>query len=259
MITVTLPSLYPDALVRVLNNLRDATRSKLQVLVVSPFAPPVDFPGVEWIEEDRTRSNGCNAGHARALDSMTGDFVMPWVDDHLLSDGWDVDLLRDYVVREKLFHASAPGKPFVVGLRHCWPHHVGTEFGVYYPYFPFLRRAYLDAVGWFDPAYKKGFADSDLALRVWSSGGRCEWSSRSLIVVHHDDDRKAGVVFEQSDMDLFVERWAGKYGRGWQTGKIRDFNMDVVPEAIPSLASDRTIYQNEPGYRLRALAGGWRE
>lgn len=261
-ITITLPSLYPDALRRALYNVQDATRTPHEVLVVSPVPPPVTFPSTVWVRERPGMANGCNAGHARAYAAhATGDYIMPWVDDHLLADGWDVVTLRNYERREKAFHATAPGKPFCLGLRHTWPLHVGTEFGIYYPYFPFSRRKYIEQVGWFDPAYKKGFADSDLAFRFWQAGGRCEWSDHALIVVHHDDDRKAGVVFEQADMDLFVARWAPKYGAGWKTGKIRDFNMDIEPDNIPQLVdpSGRTVYQNEPAFRDRALASGWRE
>ena len=259
-ISITVPSIYPDACERALNNLRDATRGDYEVILISPFEPPGGArKNVVWLREDPATASGCNAGHALALKYFTGDFVVPWVDDHLIADGWDTTLVRYYEERENRFHKKHAGKPFSVGLRHAWPHHVGTEFGIYYPYFPFQRRSYLDAVGWFDPAYKKGFADSDLALRIWSAGGRCEWSDKAYIVVHHDDNRKDGVVFDPRDMELFVERWAPVYGQGWQTGHIRDFNMDVVPEDFTGLVSDNTFHQNCPSFRDRVLAGGWRQ
>jgi hypothetical protein len=258
LISITLPSLYPEACARALNNIRDATRSRYEIVMVSPFEPPRGHRHIWWIREDPAQSNGCNAGHAKALDFLTGDFVIPWVDDHFLQDGWDVSALRQYERRENEFHRQSAGRPFALGIRHCWPRHVGSEFGIYYAYFPLIRRKYLDVVGWFDPAYRKGFADSDFCFRIWDAGGRCEWSEGDQIVVHHDDDRKAGVVFEQADMDLFVRRWAPKYGRGWQTGKIRDFNCDVVPDSFPHLASNNTFYLNDPSFRVEILKGGWK-
>jgi hypothetical protein len=258
VISLTLPSLFPAACHRALNNLRDATRSRYEVILVSPFEPPLGHPEVWWIKEEPDQATGCNAGHARAWACLTGDFVLPWVDDHLLTDGWDVAVLRQYDRREALFHRVAPGAPFALGLRHCWPRHVGTEFGIYYPYFPFTRRSNLERVGWFDPAYRKGFADSDLALRIWSAGGRCEWTETSQLVVHHDDDRKAGVVFTDADMALFLSRWASRYGKGWDTSQIRGFNMDVVPEDFPALVDSNTFHRNDPSFRQSVLAGGWR-
>ena len=238
---------------------RRNARGDYEIILISPFEPPVGHKNIVWVYEDPATANGCNAGHAKAREHFTGDFVIPWVDDHLISDGWDLRVIKEYEAREKLFHKQSPGKPFCMGLRHTWPFHVGTQFGIYYPYFPFQRRQYLDVVGWFDPAYQKGFADGDLAMRIWQAGGRCEWTPNAMIVVHPDDCRKAGVVFAQADMDLFVQRWAPVYGQGWNTGHIRDFNMDIVPEDHPNLVGDRTVFHTDPSYRNKALANGWQQ
>ncbi len=260
MISISLPSIYPDLVGRTLRNIRDATRSEYEVILVSPEPPPADCAEhVTWIEEPAGSGTGCNAGHAAAWEHMKGEFVTPWVDDHLYVDGWSALAIANYERREKKFHAKHPGKPFALGLRHIWPHHVGTQFGVYYPYFPLVRREYIEQVGWYDPAYLKGFADGDLALRIWSAGGRCEWTDAGLIQVDMvADNRKAGVMFEQSDMDLFVERWAPRYGDGWATSHIRDFNIDIEPYHFHALVEGNSIYQNHPGYRDEVLAGGWR-
>jgi hypothetical protein len=261
-LSISLPSIYGTALLRTLKNIRDATRCDYEVILVSPWKPVVD--GIDdriiWVEEQEGTGTGCNAGHAAALAHMTGEFCLPWVDDHFLADGWDVEALRDYEDRERVFHAAGRhrGKPFSLGLHHAWPHHVGTCFGRFYPYFPLIRRKYVERLGWFDPAYKQGFADSDLAMRVWSAGGRCEWSDRALIVVHHDDDRKNGAMFAPSDMDLYIERWAPKYGSDWKTDHLRDFNIDVEPNWVPSVVSDRTICFDGPGFRDVVMAHGWR-
>lgn len=253
MISIALPSIYPEACARTLCNVRDATRSRYEVILVSPFEPPRGHRHVWWIKEEPRDATGCTAAHARAAEHFAGDYVLPWADDQIFVDGWDVATLRNYGRREEAFHRSFPGKPFVLGLHHCQPRHVGTEFGIYYPYFPFLRRAYVERLGWFDPAYRKGFADSDFAMRVWSAGGRCEWQEGSQIIVHPDDGRKAGSVFAQADMELFVQRWAPLYGKGWRTRHIRDFNIDVEPESFPMLVSDNTFFVNEPSFRAKVL------
>jgi hypothetical protein len=259
-ISISLPSIYADCLGRTLRNVRDATRSRYEVILVSPTAPPEDCAEhVTWIEEKPGTGTGCNAGHAAALEHMRGDFFMPWVDDHYLLDGWDALALANYERREAAFHGSAPGKPFALGMRHIFPHHVGTQFGIYYPYFPLIRRKYVEQVGWYDPAYLKGFADGDLALRVWSAGGRCEWSDHGLVHVHlEDDNRKDGVMFAPSDMDLFVSRWAPRYGAGWDTGNLRGFNIDVEPNQFPGLCDGSTVYRNDPAFRATLVDGGWR-
>ncbi len=85
MISITLPSLYPDALGRALQNIRETARSPYEVIVVSPF--PIHDKDVTWIEE--TKSTGCNAAHMAAMSKVKGEFVTGWVDDHLYLDGWD--------------------------------------------------------------------------------------------------------------------------------------------------------------------------
>lgn len=256
MISITLPSLYPDSCARTLRNICDATRSPYEVILVSPFPPPDDLKeNVTWIEEPAGTGTGCNAGHAAGFATARGEYLMPWVDDHFFLDGWDTIAIPTWQARSKAYD----GKPFLLGLRHIFPHHVGTEFGIYYPYFPFAARAVFEMVGWFDPAYRAGFADSDLALRVWDAGGRCEWSDRALVHVHlEDDNRKGGVVFAGEDMTIFLSRWAEKYGQGWRTDHIRDFNIDIEPGAFPDLCVGNTVHYNTPMFRDVVLDGGWR-
>ena len=260
MISISLPSIYPELIGRTLRNIRDATRSPYEVILVSPEPAPADCAeNVVWIEEPPGTGTGCNAGHAAAWAHMRGEFVTPWVDDHYYVDGWDALAVANYERREREFHKTSPDKPFALGLRHIWPHHVGTQFGIYYPYFPLVRRRYIERVGWYDPAYLKGFADGDLALRIWAGGGRCEWSDAGLIQVSMDDDnRKNGVMYAPSDMTLFVERWSPKYGAGWDTGDLRGFNIDFEPQVFPQLCDGNTAYLNEPRFREELVAGGWR-
>lgn len=259
-LSISLPSLYPVDCERSLKNLRDATRCDFEVVLVSPFVPPeVDGIKVIWIEEPEGTGTGCNAGHARAFERMTGEYLMPWVDDHYVLDGWDAVALPSFEAREKAFQTEHPGKPFVLGLRHIFPHHCGSTFGIYYPYFPFSRRVTYEKIGWYDPSFLKGFADSDLAMRVWDAGGRCEWADRGLIQVDLvADSRKAGVMYDQSDINLFIERWAPKYGVGWDTTTLRGFNIDVEIAYTSELCSNNTIVYNNPEFRDIVLTKGWR-
>lgn len=219
MISLTLPSVYPDALERSLRNLRDATRGPYQVVVVSSFPPPPiagRYGVVEWVME--TDPRGCNAGHAAALDKVRGDYIVAWVDDHLLVDGWDTFSIRDFEV------SSMKDRPLLLGLRQVSPQQVGTVFGWYYPYFPMMRASDASEIGWFDGAYCEDFADCDLAMRVYKRGGMARWSLETTVVVHQDDARKSGRPVNEMDMALFVGRWGQP---GWDTSHIRGFNLDV--------------------------------
>lgn len=224
MISITLPSLYPDKLERALANLRETTRGVYEVIVVSPFEPEYSDE-IVWIE-DLPRL-GPNAAHERALRMTSGDFILSWVDDHLLAPAWD-----DAAVAE--LHALAIINPdAVLGLRHADTKHVGTVFGRYYPFFPFMRN-YTARRSWFDGAYRRGFADCDLGLRVWARYGFCAWSG-PLVTRCGDDvkrltDSEAG--YEPQDLELFLRRWGQSLGQGWPTNVVRDFNIDVIPEEL---------------------------
>lgn len=232
-LSITLPSLFPVALARALANIRDATRANYEVIVVSPKPPPREFKNIIWIEEVEGTGTGCAAAHYDAGQVASGEFITPFADDHLYTDGWDVGALKNYERRETRFHGKNPGKPFILGLRHVDPAHVGTEMGLYYAYFPFMRRFYIERISYYDCAYRSGFSDSDLSFRCWNAGGRCEWSERGLIVAHPDDNRKTGALFTDADMKLFVRRWGRKYGKGWGFERIRQFNLDINPKTWP--------------------------
>lgn len=250
VISITLPSLYPDALGRSLRNIDRMTRCEYQVIVVSPFDPQRDICRGELIWVQENTQLGISAAHSAAIERATGEFVTAWADDHLYAGGWDIVALQNFKDRELAFHRLSPGV-FELGLRHVYPDHIGTEFGIYYPYFPFMRLSDVAKVGgWLSGEYRHGFSDSDLALRVWSSGGRCEWSE-SVIIAHIDDMRKHGVVCNDNDMRLFTSCWGPRYGAGWDMSHLRGFNLDFVPEQFPGVLDDsrRSVYRNDPKFR----------
>jgi hypothetical protein len=226
MISITLPSVHPEALVRTLANLRACTNGSYEVIVVSPFEPP-GGDNIIWIPEDKPK--GPNVAHGYAAVLARGDYVLGWVDDHLLTPDWDKWTIRVFEGVETV------GTPALLGLRHVLEDHVGTVFGHYYAYFPFVRRETVDRVGWLGVGeYQRGFADCDLGMRVWSAQGYCTWGSRCVLrcaddaKVLHDDE--AG--YEPEDLQKFLRRWRFRFGKGWPANVVRDFNIDVVPEQM---------------------------
>jgi hypothetical protein len=251
MISITLPSIYPSALARAIHSIADVTRGSHEIIVVSPFY--ASGPNVVWVSEPERK--GCSAAHSLAFQSAKGEFVTAWADDHDYVDGWDELALDDFRTREQVFLKSGGKGPFELGLRHTTPRHLGTEFGIYYPYFPFMRTEDVKKVGgWLPSDYWGGFSDSDLALRVWSSGGRCEWSKEGLVIPHEDNFARTyvggGAVWTPADMALFLQRWAPRYGAGWDTSNLRRFNIDLIPERYPELIDDtgRSIFFNRPEF-----------
>lgn len=250
-ISITLPSIYPAACERALENIVASTICDVEIIVVSPFKPPpVNLrwgQTLVWLEE-KVKST-CAAAHDRARYEATGDFVTAFADDFLYTDRWDEKIVPDFLDRERRW--VGPG--YVMGLRYKPSPFVGTVFGMYYANFPFMRRASLERFGYIGPEYKRGFGDSDLGMRVWSRGGRCEFSADQVLLVTPDDQRKGGVLHDPSDMALFLSRWAPVYGKGWRTKGLRGFNLDIVPEEHPGVIFGRTVNYNDPEFRRAVI------
>ncbi len=227
MISLTLPSIHEGALRRTLDNINQTTRNFVEVVVVAPFQFEYKLRNgkVVWIKE--TTPLGCNGGHEIAAKFATQKFIAPWVDDHLFINGWDFIILWGFTLPQL--------GPLSVGLRHAIEPHVGTVFGKYYPYFPVMRLDDIKNIGWFSGEYKRGFADCDLAMRVWDAGGACVPSDIGVVLKHPDDARKMGDLMEgeahclPEDMALFLSRWGEKYGEGYDLSSLRGFNQDIVP------------------------------
>ena len=236
MISITLPSIYPDALKRTLENLRDTSVGEYEVIIVSPFDPPriVGKNGwIKWVME--TEPKGCNPAHAKAFPHARGEYITAWVDDHLYVPRWDEIIIKDFRerVNVQVWNMSA-AKPLLMGMRQG--PFVGLTFGMYYAYFPFMRTTDAKTTGWFSTDYERDFADVDLAMRVWDYGGVCEWSKEILIAAHVDDNRKGGRQVNESDMNKFISRWKLVYGKDCSTATLRDFNNDIpMPLDIRSI------------------------
>lgn len=245
-ITITLPSIYPDALSAAIDNIKATTRNEHHIIVVSPFE--VHRSDVFWIRD----INGCGANYAHnvAARFADGDFITVAVDDFHYVDGWDEILIADFLDREQQAKTD-----LLMGIRYVTNDYVGTVFGIYYANFPFMRQSCLKKIGWLGSEYVRGFGDSDLSLRFWSAGGRVEFSERALLEPVPDPGgssftldhvRKQDVLFTEQDYATFVTRWGGQYGIGWDIANLRgfnhDFNIRQFPQALA--ACGRTVYNN---------------
>jgi hypothetical protein len=233
-ISITLPSVHPEALKRTLANLRAVTEGSYEVIVVSPFEPP-GLDEVVWLPEDK--ACGPNIAHGFAFTLAQGEYILGWVDDHLLVEGWDTAAILNLRI------AEAVDRPAMIGLRHRIENHVGTVFGHYYPYFPFARCSAMRNIGWLGVGqYRRGFADCDLGLRVWDKGGFCTWGRRCVLRCDDDvkvlPDGEAG--YEPEDLEKFLKRWGHKFPN-WPTNMVRGFNIDIIPEQLSAVKIGGTV------------------
>lgn len=248
-LSIVLPSLFPQSLLRVLGNVQATTHEiDYEFLAVTPFE--VSGPNVVWVREEVPR--GTVAAHAAAYAAMTGDILVALSDDVTLADDWAGIALAALEERE----AENRGGAFCLGL-HQSNFAVGTVFGIYFPFFPFVRASTLRAVGgYYDPAYVAGYADPDLGLRIWKAGGRCERTSLPLITRtvragQEDIDPPAKTsASELRDIRTFAERWGVHYGKGWATETKDDFNLDIDPMFELVVGEECSVFFNDPIFKV---------
>lgn len=249
-LSISLPSLFPQSLLRVLSNVQATTHEiDYEFLAVTPFE--VSGPNIRWIREDVPRGNV--AAHAAAYAAMTGDIMVALTDDVVLADDWAGVALAALEEREA---ASGDGRPFCLGL-HQSNFAIGTVFGIYFPFFPFVRASTLRRVGgYYDPAYIAEYGDPDLGLRVWSAGGRCERTPLPLVTRgqregHEDVEPPAKTSASQMrDMQTFAERWRERYGKGWSTKTTDDFNLNIDPMFELVVGEDYSVFFNDPLFKI---------
>ncbi|MCQ8102486.1 hypothetical protein NP590_00095 [Methylomonas sp. SURF-2] len=232
-ISITLPSLYPDALARTLKNIRNTTSVDYEIIVVSPFK--VDETDVIWIEEKER--NGSAFAHAVASSRATGNFITATSDDCEYLPGWDIQAIANFSARK-----PKDGSMFCLGLHFGL---IGTVYGIYYCNFPFMRLEDALSIGYFDGRFKKDFTDTDLSFKVWSKGGRCEYSKKKLINITKADIRKGGENCLDEDLDLFAKKWGAIYGQGFKASSMRCINIDFDPDHHPEFVQDYSVYNNE--------------
>lgn len=250
-LSLILPSLFPAAMRRTIDNLHATTRGvDYEILAVTPFE--VTGPNVRWIREEAPK--GAVHAHIMAHERMSGDILVALSDDVLLADNWAQIALANLESR------SRPSIPFGLGL-HQSNFILGTVFGIYYPFFIVVRKAVLDAIGCYnDGTYVAHFADVDLGLRIWHAGGRCERTDLPLISrvprqgrEDVDPVTKSSNALVIQDTRHFTGRWAQIYGRGWPIESYEDFNLDVDALFEAVVGEDWSIFLNDPVFK-RLLA-----
>lgn len=245
MISITLPSIFPETLRKAHDNIVASTAGPFELIVVADFdRPSWASDRVVWVRE--TERRGVAHAHTVAAHHATGAFITATADDCVYVPGWDTAAIANYDRR-----ASRARAMLCLGLHFGL---VGTVFGIYYPNFPFLRRADALRIGYFDGNYRRAFTDSDLGLKVWSVGGRCEFTNDRLIEVTAEDKRKGTEACPPSDLRRFLDRWAGRYGQGFDTSHMRAINIDFDPDLHPELVDGFSIYDNTPEFVARATA-----
>ena len=245
MISVTLPSLYPEVLGTCLDNLGWTARGRIEIIVVSPFNPEAtarsDDGIVVWVRE--TEPRGIAAAHALAAQHATGDYLFAWADDHLMMDGWDEAAVAEHEEGRK--HSPI----FSLGLRHVAPHdNVETIFGMYYGCFPLMLRRDVEKVGgWLHEGFRAGFSDADLGLRVWEGAGRCEWSTARVVRPTQNNVRTGGWEPKahedalREDLGLLCRRheWIA---RDWPAHDASLVNVGVNPDRTRLVTDLNTIF-----------------
>ncbi len=256
MISITLPSLYPETLVSCLENLDASTAGRFEVIVVGPHQPRIGLRNGDlvWIEERPEDARGISAAHEKAFAAAAGDFVFAYADDHLLEYGWDNAALVEFNKREDaLSHLF-----LCLGLRETPPHdEVHVSFGRYYANFPIMRRRDVYEVGgWLSGKFKVGYSDTDLSLRVWRAGGLCEWSKCRPLRPTQQNTRSKGAEHQAAlhdDMQLLFYRWPDLASE-WTPNLIqnperhpgRDFNVSIGPGMALFDDDGRTVFCPDP-------------
>jgi hypothetical protein len=242
-LSIILPSVFPNDVAETIRSFHETTRAvDYEIIVVSPFE--VNLPRVVWVKEETPLGNV--PANVEAFRHATGDFILAAADDIIVRPGWDDMVLRDFAERERNH------KYFSIGL-HQNTRVINTVFGIYFPVFPLTRKATLDALGFFVPDYIAHFGDSDLAMRIWDAGGRCEFSREPLVehynlLTRNDGATKKGQSLDH-DREVFVRRWGGKYGQGWDTSHLRGFNLDLNVALQLTLVDEQSVWINDPRFK----------
>lgn len=239
-LTFTLPSLFPEVLHRAIHNINETVRDiDFEIVVVSPF--PVDGPRVRWVKEETPQGN-CLA-HAMACEAATGDIVAAVCDDVLLLPGAVERALSFFLDRE------GRTRHYALGLSP-YSQVMGTVFGIYYPYFPMLRRTTIaETGGYYRSCFRAHFGDVDIGMRVWSAGGRCEATPFPVLhfmEAHEDFSAALRSETQRRDMETFLSFWGGKYGQGWDLSEVRGFNLDMNTMMQLVFKEEHTIHFNHP-------------
>jgi len=219
-VSIILPSLRPKLAMQSLLAIERCSRgADYEVIMVSPFEPPGSH--VTWIREAEARGNA--AAHYQGYQAATGDYIVHLSDDVLPVPGWLDELTHRIDKRERVHF------PFVLGLQVA-RFQFSTVYGRYFANFLALSRRSAEAIGGtFSTDYVAHFADADISMRAWHTGGRCESSGRPLLYYVPLERFFAISRHKQSSLErdckTFVTKWGPSYGSGWGS-RPQDVNID---------------------------------
>jgi hypothetical protein len=224
-LSIVLPTIFAELLPGAVDAAHAAAGDvPREIVVVSPFDP--GRADVRWVPETAPRGSiaAANTGFAAAQ----GDVVALVSDDTRLTPG----ALVAAIAKLDTLPGGMAGFPRVVGGEN----YIGTVFGHFYPYYFAVARDTLTRVGRFDEGYRKHYADPDLALRIWASGGRCE-ILRDTAIVDVPSRGQAGEAPDKSlgsreaDFARFFGLWGKHFDAVWgveEAGINLDLALDLV-------------------------------
>jgi len=250
-ISFIMPSLFPNLAEPAIDRISQIMAgADFEIVLAGPTDP--GHPQVLWVPDLELRGN-CPA-NAMAFKASSGEVIVYLSDDVLLTQEW-----RDITLPS--FIAKSRDNPLLLGGFYAHPMRVGTVFGRYYPWFGIgLRTSIIQLGGFFDEGYGAHFGDSDLALRFWSAGGRCEiMPGNALEILSRERPKRneSGAFIQETeaitketkkahDLALLRSRWRDSVGRGWRMDVLRDFNHDIEPELLAVFCADQTVFWPDP-------------
>lgn len=195
---------------------------EFEVIVACPSALG-DHAGLLWAREEGRLGTG--GAHSLAFSRSQGEYVVAMNDDtRIVVPEAFLGSIAEIRHREKTCFPTA------LGLRGVSRPVAGTAYGLYYPSFPAMSRESIDAAGgWYDPAFKTGWADVDLGMRVWLAGGECSLATQASIVMITEEavgqDSRFSAGDPQLDFQTFCERYHGRLGRHFRK-RFRSINRN---------------------------------
>jgi hypothetical protein len=230
-LSILMPSLFPDLAKQSIQSIYDADcPCEYEIVVVAPYS----LAGPHIVSVPEPDSRGVNPAAVQAYQHSTGDIVLAWSDDVLMYPGALRIALDFFQEREREFELYCCGLHFGEPRGRSL---IGTVFGIYYAWFPLVRRTTVDRVGgYLSTEYTSGWGDADLGMRIWQAGGRCEASEKSYVrqIPNRDalpeSDHKNRNKLE--DMRAFARKWSPVFGHGWNVNELRNFNIDLPGEAL---------------------------
>lgn len=221
--SIIVPTLRPKLLACTLYSIhRNSRGHDYEVVVVSPFEATGDR--VRWSPERVV--GGPIAAHSQGVADSHGDILITMTDDTIALPGW-LD-----TIEQRITTGEQQWIPFCLGLNRVNSPAVGTVFGRYYAYFPIISRRSVEVLGvggMYDSAYRGNWADPDLGLRIWASGGRVEFCAEARTMAstlqRYFPEAAHKNTRPQVRYEMFFERWGHLAGDTFST-RIVDVNRN---------------------------------